>query len=716
MPSILYAFSAAKQHGPLHCSYTRWAIMRRHTTKQPRKGMSGPPQGVDPDSDDELELLLLAAEGLERRPVVVPPPIPTSAEPDAEPGVAKRARAGSGPSDFRWPSPRRRSLGHSHAAPSVAPQQMVGNGQANPSAIPAAGGVWPQPTPNVGPARDEVWPQPKLRIAFGGAGPRPTPNSATPPHGVQPQPKTITQMPPLKMEDKAAKSRAEEEHEWIRHMLTQVSSQQARLLRRVDRRVLLELFGVWRLGAKVLERTELATCVDRFLQLRSKAVAPPLRWPPPARINVMVDVVHLSGGHGTGMVCSEQACKLLRDAEGFGGLGVNVYMNSIQHFTVDCVQNHGSELYEAFKLVHPCTRRMERLRGYDVHQATQAAQNLHGWTIAGCPSVVLLIVDLAAFRDRVLRDNDLHAVWDRQRLQQLKSWIKTLVAGVGLDRMTSVMLEVRHNHNTACEMLGKNFGASYLFDAGKAVNGLDRPMTVCAHPCAQALWRGAKVEDLTRGSSITSFVTPMSDDDQSYWATMVHDDNRFWCPTPNTSVGKLKAPVELDATWPEVLQRRVECTDEPCAREQVMCQVHRVRVPNTNDIRHAGPEYFAHFLGLDLPDMLTRAREVFPCLGLINVLSGDPANDCPPSQDDTVDLCWRERCGVVVLCRNCSRLVKQLGSSFEVKSTSDIIARHLGARIRQTILGEIGPPLDSDSSTQLLHGDLWWPEELDLIE
>ena len=518
------------------------------------------------------------------------------------------------------------------------------------------------------------------------------------------------------------------DREWIRHILSLMSRTHANMLRRLDKRVLLTLFGVWQLGGRAVDRTEVEACAERFLKHGPKPLMHAAKWPPPARTSVMVDVVHLSAGHGTGLICSERACEFLCHSFHADGRGTNVHMNSMQHYIVDSIQSHGLDLYEAYAPGLPCSRRfVERYRGGDPHQAIGALEHINGWTVAGCTSVILLVVDLGAFRERILQGTELRLVWDRQRLQQLKSWTRSLALTAGLDRIASVMIEVRNNGQPVLEMLGKSFSSSYCYDASQKVNGIQRPMTVCAHPCRRLLERdlcsgahihverGATVEDLTEGAASTCFVQPMNDSDQAYWATMVHDDVRYWHPESGSNASTCKAPSELDSTWPDVLLRRVECTDEPTGRAQFMLHMHLVRTPNTNDIRYGGPEYFAHFLGLDKTDLLARARQSLPCLGAINVPSGEPISDCTVSQDSSLDVVWRARCGEVILCRNCARLVRQLGSSFEINATSDIIARHLGALIRQAILGEADTG-DSHFSHQLLNSNLWWPERVELLE
>jgi hypothetical protein len=620
------------------------------------------------------------------------------------------------------------STGHMHTWPEPQRVQKQTSGS-SPSA--GQGLVWPEPqriqgqasallsakacgsSPPTGAPANAASPAPVDRQLF------PVPQRVSPPAVSSPVPPQTNQAntPSLAMlkqfHDVARDDRAD--REWIRHVLSLMSRTRAHILRRFDKRVLLTLFGVWQLGGRAVDRTEVEACAERFLKHGPKPLMLAAKWPP-ARTSVMVDVVHLSAGHGTGLICSERACEFLCHSFHVGGRETNVRMNSMQHYIVDSIQSHGLDLYEAYTPGLPCSRCfVERYRGGDPHQPMRALEHINGWTVAGCTSVILLVVDLGAFRERILQGTELRLVWDRQRLQQLKSWTRSLALTAGLDRIASAMIEVRNNGQPVLEMLGKSFSSSYCYDVSQKVNGIQRPMTVCAHPCRRLLERGATVEDLTEGVASTCFVQPMNASDQVYWATMVHDDVRYWHPEPGSNASTCKAPSELDSTWPDVLLSRVECTDEPTGRAQFMLHMHRVRTPNTNDIRYGGPEYFAHFLGLDKTDLLAKARQSLPCLGAINVPSGEPSSDCTVSQDSSLDVVWRARCGEVILCRNCARLVRQLGSSFEVNATSDVIARHLGALIRQAILGEADTG-DRHFSHQLLDSNLWWPERVEPLE
>ena len=515
-------------------------------------------------------------------------------------------------------------------------------------------------------------------------------------------------------DEEIAAIRTQKETDWCQWMLGRVSPEKAQIFRQCPQPLLMNLLGPWRIGLKSLKNDDLEAWLDMFIErwpALQCAIATSAARNKNEHTLLPIHVVHISGGHGTGIACCDEACRLLRNH--FTADGLHPALHSVQHF-VDREPDPSRKLFSSFwqangaqPLVHTSTWQGSR------EEALAAANKAIEEQSKTRLLTVVVVVDLGSFQVDSVVASKFCGTW-AERCRRLKQWIGTFARTVTLEHLVSVIVDSRYHDDATVSFLGENFGSVYRYDCGSETTGVGRPITVCASPCAaRGIW-GATVEDMSSGLQRTFVVQTWTEAKRRDFVQSPHADNRRWTPSPGTNAADRDAPSLLTGEWPDILRTMLDLTEAPDVRVQFLLATHRVQaVDQPDDIRYAGPAHFLHFLGWG-DSTFTQILDACPCLGRITVATGLPAPDIPPTQDTSVNLVWAAQCGKVVLCHNCSGSVSEIGTAFEKHSVSDVIARHLAAHIRCLFLRQA--EADGTPSSQLLQDDLQLPMNMDLTK
>jgi len=291
--------------------------------------------------------------------------------------------------------------------------------------------------------------------------------------------------------------------------------------------------------------------------------------------------------------------------------------------------------------------------------------------------LVLLLADLRPFDVEATIQAPTADTPQWSRLLSFMRWQSAFEKVVGpRNSVVKVFADMRKHSDATKKVLGQNLAATYEINA-KALAAVDRPVTVCASPCAARGYAGATLGDLTGGARPAFLIPPVSCMQSFTGATLL--DGSVWCPQSRQEQERQLRPLALTPEWPTLLSELSHSTDGADECTQWIVDAHRCALPQFGGLRHAGPAFYLHFLSWGDSSYAEILRTV-PCIGKIFVATGELAPEVVPTVGYG-DGVWTSMCGNIVLCSSCAAVVGAFGDAWERRSMADVIARHAAAQI-----------------------------------